>query len=173
MSPALDKPASDSHQIELTKWDEDAGFLLQCFERSLRSIGESELAEFTGLAFKTAPGEGAPFPPRGSEALSLAFQLVSMAEENAANQMRRLGEIARGPASAPGTWAHQLQLLREASFAASAIRTVIPRIHVQPVLTAHPTEAKRTSVLECHREIYLMLVERENSPRTPLEQAAL
>ena len=41
------------------------------------------------------------------------------------------------------------------------------------VLTAHPTEAKRTSVLECHREIYLMLVERENFPRTPLEEAAL
>ena len=55
MSSAVGKPASDSHQIELTKWDEDAGFLLQCFERSLRSIGESELAEFTGLAFKTAP----------------------------------------------------------------------------------------------------------------------
>jgi phosphoenolpyruvate carboxylase len=171
MSPAIDKP--DSHQIELSKWDDDAGFLLRCFQRSLLSIGESELAEFTGLAFETAPGEGARFPPRGAEALSLAFQLVSMAEENAANQMRRLGEIARGPASAPGTWPHQLQLLREASFTASEIRGVIPRIHVQPVLTAHPTEAKRTSVLECHREIYLMLVERENFPRTPLEDAAL
>src|SRR5277367_2163151 len=158
MSTAIGQLTADSHQIELSKWDEDAGFLLQCFQRSLLSTSEGELADFIGLAFQTAPVEGAHFPPRGAEALSLAFQLVSMAEENAANQMRRLGEIARGPASSPGTWPHQLQLLREASFSVSQVRGVLPHIHVQPVLTAHPTEAKRTSVLECHREIYLMLV---------------
>ncbi|MEP6962052.1 MAG: phosphoenolpyruvate carboxylase, partial [Acidobacteriota bacterium] len=53
------------------------------------------------------------------------------------------------------------------------IRGILPKIHVQPVLTAHPTEAKRTAVLERQREIYLMLVERENPTRTPMEQAAL
>ena len=49
----------------------------------------------------------------------------------------------------------------------------MPRIHVQPVLTAHPTEAKRSSVLERHRELYVLLVERENPTRSPMEQAAL
>ena len=50
---------------------------------------------------------------------------------------------------------------------------MLPRILVQPVLTAHPTEAKRAAILERHREIYLLLVERENPTRTPMEQAAL
>jgi phosphoenolpyruvate carboxylase len=105
--------------------------------------------------------------------LSLAFQLISMAEENAANQVRRVREIAEGPASSPGTWPHQLQRLRDASFSASDIRKVLAGIRVEPILTAHPTEAKRTSVLERHREIYLMLVDRDNPTRTPMEQAAL
>jgi phosphoenolpyruvate carboxylase len=164
---------ADLRQTELRKWDEDVAFLLECFNRSLISIGESDLAEFSRQAFATPPTADAHFPPRGAEALSLAFQLIGMAEENAANQMRRMSEVARGPASSPGTWTHQLQLLRETSFTGPQIGAIIPRIFVQPVLTAHPTEAKRTSVLERHREIYLMLVERETMLRSPLEQTAL
>ena len=40
-----------------------------------------------------------------------------------------------------------------------ALREVV----IEPVLTAHPTEAKRATVLEHHRELYVLLVHRENS----------
>jgi phosphoenolpyruvate carboxylase len=160
----------DLREVELRKWDDDVAFLLGCFRDSLSSFGEKELAEFTGRAFDTSPEASERLPPRGTEALSLAFQLISMAEENAANQMRRLREIA-GSAS-PGSWVDQLKVLQE-SFSDPQIRAVLPRIHVKPVLTAHPTEAKRGAVLERLREIYLILVERENPIRTAMEHAAL
>jgi phosphoenolpyruvate carboxylase len=35
-----------------------------------------------------------------------------------------------------------------------------------PVLTAHPTEAKRPVVLALYRQLYLLLVKRENSMYT-------
>ena len=41
------------------------------------------------------------------------------------------------------------------------------------MLTAHPTEAKRTIVLEHHRSLYLLLVKRENQMWTPYEQRAI
>ncbi|MBK8802829.1 MAG: phosphoenolpyruvate carboxylase [Fibrobacteres bacterium] len=41
-------------------------------------------------------------------------------------------------------------------------------ISVEPVLTAHPTEAKRATVLEQHRELYLLLVKLENRMWTPV-----
>ena len=41
------------------------------------------------------------------------------------------------------------------------------------MLTAHPTEAKRATVLEQHRELYLLLVSRENQMWTPQEQAEI
>jgi phosphoenolpyruvate carboxylase len=103
----------------------------------------------------------------------MAFQLLNMAEENTANQVRRMRETSSGPASEPGAWPYQLRHLREAGFSDAEIAGALPRIHVQPVLTAHPTEAKRPTVLERLREIYLMLVERENPTRTPMEQHAL
>ncbi len=166
-------PLSNLREVELSKWDQDAAFLLGRFQRALHDTGEDELAEFAAHAFAEPSPCATRMPARGAEAISVMFQLISMAEENAANQVRRLREIAEGPASAPGTWPNQLLRLKEAGVGASEIGKALPRIFVQPVLTAHPTEAKRPSVLERHREIYRMLVDRENPNRTPFEIDAL
>jgi len=166
-------PAHSLLDIELKKWDDDFLFLLDSFRNALNRIGESELAEFVAGAFSGGPSAQERLPPRGLQALSMAFQLLNMAEENTDNQVRRMRETVRGPASEPGTWSYELQRLLQASFDDTALRRALPSIHVQPVLTAHPTEAKRPSVLERHREIYLMLVDRENPTKTPTEQQAL
>jgi phosphoenolpyruvate carboxylase len=160
-------------EVELEKWDRDFRFLLGCFQAALTRIREGELSRLVEQAFSVSPAEGARLPARGAQALSMAFQLLNMVEENTVNQVRRLRETAGGPASEPGTWPSQLRLLREAAFTDADVRRAMPSIHVQPVLTAHPTESKRASVLERHREVYLMLVERENPTRTPMEQEAL
>jgi phosphoenolpyruvate carboxylase len=157
---------------ELKKWDDDFWFLLDCFRSALGRMGETELAGLVADVFSSAP-QTAGLPERGPQALSMAFQLLTMAEENTANQVRRMRETAGGPANEPGTWPYQLQKLRAAGFTDRDLRDVLPIIRVQPVLTAHPTEAKRPSVLERHREIYLMLVERENPTKTPMEQQGL
>ncbi len=159
--------------VEIKKWDDDFHFLLGCFQAALTRIGETDLAALLAEVFSGIEVPAENLPPRGSQALSMAFQLLTMAEENTANQVRRMRETVAGPASEPGTWPYQLQQLSKASFDPEDIRDVLASIHVQPVLTAHPTEAKRPSVLERHREIYLMLVERENPTRTPMEQRAL
>jgi phosphoenolpyruvate carboxylase len=160
-------------EVELKKWDRDFRFLLGCFQASLTTIKEGELAGLVGQAFANPPAPGERLPARGSQALSMAFQLLNMVEENTVNQVRRMRETVGGPASEPGAWPYQLKLLRDAAFTHADLIRALPSIHVQPVLTAHPTEAKRASVLERHREIYLMLVERENPTRSPMEQDAL
>lgn len=176
MSPLPTAGPARAHSlldVELKKWDDDFLFLLNCFRTALERTGEIELAGFVADAFSEGAIIGRALPPRGAQTLSMAFQLLTMAEENTANQVRRMRETVGGPGSEPGTWPYQLQQLAAASFSEADVRRVLPSIHVQPVLTAHPTEAKRPSVLERHREIYLMLVERENPTRTPMEQQAL
>jgi phosphoenolpyruvate carboxylase len=160
-------------EIELRKWDDDFRFLRERFQAVLSSIGEGELARLVEGAFSSSTETSEPLPPRGVQAISMAFQLLNMAEENRANQARRKRETDQGAESEPGTWPYQLRQLRDASFSEAQVRDALRRIRVQPVLTAHPTEAKRPAVLERLREIYLMLVERENPTRTPMEQQAL
>ena len=160
-------------EAQLRKWDDDFRFLRERFQAVLSSIGEGDLARLVEGAFCASSETCEPLPPRGVQAISMAFQLLNMAEENTANQARRMRETAHGAENEPGTWPYQLRQLREASFSEAQVRSALGRIHVQPVLTAHPTEAKRPAVLERLREIYLILVERENPTRTPMEQQAL
>ena len=60
--------------------------------------------------------------------------------------------------------------MKEAGLTGEQIATRLPYLWVEPVLTAHPTEAKRPTVLDHHREFYLLLLRRENQMWTPSEQ---
>src|SRR5256714_2998717 len=53
------------------------------------------------------------------------------------------------------------------------MRAAIANLRVRPVITAHPTEAKRVTVLEKHRRIYRRLVDLEAPRWTPRERGAL
>ena len=62
-----------------------------------------------------------------------------------------------------GLWANSFKILKKNGFTEDQIAGIFSEIEVEPVLTAHPTEAKRPVVLKNYRELYLLLVKRENS----------
>src|SRR6266446_5178740 len=153
------------------KIHEDLSFLMHCFREVLEELDEQDLAKrlpwISNVTISDRPN------PRLSQAYSVAFQLLNMVEENVAAQVRRLRESDLGLASEPGLWAYQLERLKKAGLSEDQIAQRLPYIRVEPVLTAHPTEAKRLAVLEQHRSLYLLLVQRENRMYTPQEQAAI
>jgi phosphoenolpyruvate carboxylase len=69
-----------------------------------------------------------------------------------------------------GLWQRVLVSLKEAGLTGEQITTWLPYLRVEPVPTAHPTEAKRSTVLDHHREFYLLLLRRENQMWNPSEQ---
>lgn len=153
------------------KVERDLGFLLACFSDVLVEAGEAELAALL-------PWRGVSDPPaetvpteRLAQAYAIAFQLLSMVEQNAAVQERRALEIHRGLAAVPALWGQALEQLRERGLAGAQIAEVLPQTHVELVLTAHPTEAKRATVLEHYRELFRLLA-RHDAPATPSEQQA-
>ena len=82
------------------KIDQDFSFLIDCLKEVLEELGHSEL---TGLL----PGHldkkrSGPLPERGAQAISIAFQLLNLVEENAAQQAIRAREIAMGEAYQSG-----------------------------------------------------------------------
>lgn len=107
------------------------------------------------------------------QALSISFQLMNLVEENATVQFRRRLENQSGMTAIRGSWAETFHRLMQKGLDEEQIARVLPTLRVMPVLTAHPTEAKRVSVLDLHRELYLLLVKKENSMWSVSEQKAL
>ena len=107
------------------------------------------------------------------QATGMCFELLNLAEENSATQYRRKTETQLGIESTRGTWGEVLQQWKEEGVDEKDIVKKFQDINVIPVLTAHPTEAKRLTVLDIHREFYLLLVKKENPNWSSAEQEEL
>ena len=107
------------------------------------------------------------------QVIGIWLQLLNIAEENAAMRARRQMETRSGPDQVPGSFSHAFATVAAADVAPEAVQRVLDTIDVQPTITAHPTEAKRVTVLEIHRRIYLKLYELESPRWTPRERAGL
>jgi phosphoenolpyruvate carboxylase len=110
---------------------------------------------------------------RTIQAQGIWFQLLSIAEQNIAMRERRRTEIDRGPHQLRGTFAHVVGGAAASRIPVEEIRSVLSTLRVEPVITAHPTEAKRVTVLERHRSIYLRILELDSSRWTPRERSTL
>src|SRR5207302_312095 len=118
-------------------------------------------------------GAPAELVGRAIQAQGTWFQLLSIAEQNAAMRQRRQREVERGPEQVRGTFAQVIAAAAAAGAPAHEVRALVAGLRVRPVITAHPTEAKRVTVLEKHRRIYRRLVDLEAPRWTPRERSAL
>jgi len=162
---------SSSLQEGFAKWTAGFADLRRAFCEMLVEEGESELAAFLEGCFSGSPPPLNALAPRYCQALSIVFQLLDVVEENTANQIRRRVDDPRWREGEPGYWLWNLKDLQQRGFSETQVRQTIEQVSAEPTLTAHPTEAKRATVLEHHRTIYLLLVERENRHFTEVELA--
>ena len=106
------------------------------------------------------------------QAFNIWFQLLKIVEENAAMRDRRMAETQDGPEVVEGSFARALDLAGELA-TPERLQEVASQFSIGPTLTAHPTEAKRVTILEIHRRIYRGLVSLEAKRWTPRERAEL
>jgi phosphoenolpyruvate carboxylase len=107
------------------------------------------------------------------QALSMLFQLMNLIEQNAAVQYRRHLVNEKGAQSIRGSWAETFSRWKQQGLSEDEMLEVLKQVQVTPVLTAHPTEAKRLSVLNLHREFYLLLVKLENTHLSTTERQGI
>jgi len=154
--------------LDVGQLDRDWEFLLEALAGVLRRGGDDDLADLLpmpGVKFSDRP------TPRDSvqltQAYSIAFQLLSMAEQSSAARFRDRveRESVHAPAAdtadsdattqrLPALWADSLQGLIDEGWTSAQIAQRLPAIRVELVLTAHPTEAKRATVLAHHRRLF-------------------
>ena len=152
--------------------EDELAFLMKAFATVLRRLGEPELAG--QLPWLGNPPQDAANSSRSlGQAYSIAFQLLNVVEERVASQVRRLREKQEGAPAEQGLWPDNLKQLAKLGLSEEELLAVLHDVQVEPVLTAHPTEAKRGTVRELHGEIYRLMNRHENPAYTPREQARL
>lgn len=122
------------------------------------------------LGQKALPDDDRETLVNSLQAWGIWFQLLNVAEENTAMRRRRQTEKVRGPDKVPGTFPGVLADARKLGASPEDIQALLDSSHIRPTITAHPTEAKRVTVLEIHRRIYLLLFELEGTRWTPRER---
>lgn len=152
-------------KIDLQKVQDDISYLHGCFLDLLKELGEDEIV--SRLQGDDSSGVDSA---KLSKAFSLYFQLITIAEENASIQLRRKLEDTYGLDRISGLWAKVLRDLKSQNLSDKQIADELPGIKIEPVLTAHPTESKRQTVIDQLRSVYLLMVSRENQVWTGHEK---
>ncbi|WP_374307623.1 phosphoenolpyruvate carboxylase [Methylocella sp.] len=110
---------------------------------------------------------------RAFQAHGIWFQLLSIIEQDAAMGGRRQTERELGEQAVQGGFANVIAKAARLGVSAEDVAEKLAGTRVRPVITAHPTEAKRVTVLEKHRRIYRLLVELEQPRWTARERSAI
>ncbi len=150
----------------------DRDFLTECLVEVLDGLGHGELAVALTSDDPTA-ADRLTDTGQLARAYSILFQLLSMAEENGATQHRRRAESELGVTASSALWGRAVERMRDSGEDAPTIADRLGEVRVEPVFTAHPTEARRASALAHHRALYRILVDREHAMWTDAERSAM
>jgi len=107
------------------------------------------------------------------KAFTVYFQLINLAEENHRVRVlrHRLSEAHQGDEPMRETIDDAVARLKQSGASAATVRDRLAHLLIKPVFTAHPTEAKRRTILEKQRAIGDILDERDRTALTPPEDA--
>lgn len=104
-------------------------------------------------------------------AFSYFSQLSNIAEDLHHNRRRR-AHMKSGSKPQEGSIQLALQRLLEKKISPAALQEFFDHAIISPVLTAHPTEVQRKSILDCQMIISSLLSDRDRIDMTPEELAA-
>ncbi len=169
MTDSASNPTREQLRLEgFDLIDGQLRYLLSCLEEALVSTGATELLPYLPWSGREPKADAAP---EGLPQLySIGFQLLNMVEERVAAEIRREREKVLGAESIRGLWPQALRDLRAIGLTPEQILEVLQDVKVEPVLTAHPTEAKRSSIRERHRALYTEMVRNEYPKYTDRER---
>ena len=136
--------------------------------RFRRDADEGARRELAGIFEQLSGADTA----RVIRAFTYFSHLANIAEDQHHIRRTRAHAIAGSPPR-EGTMAHALAAVRAAGVSTAQLGGFFAAAQVVPVLTAHPTEVRRRSTLDCEREIATLLAERDDRQLTPEEAAAV
>ncbi len=171
-SPAVEPLRADVHLLgdllgQVLVEQEGEDFL--ALEERIRSLARTARAGGDHAELDEAVAElDIASQARVLAAFSLFFQLANIAEQH--HRVRRRRDYEREGALARESIADAVRRLAEAGVGEDELANAARGLHVEPVLTAHPTEATRRTVLAAHQRIARRLRALDDPWLTPLRR---
>lgn len=149
--------------------DTDLKHISSVFSTVLTELQQQELAHIINNISHSGISQTANEEAQ-IQTLSMLFQMMGLVEQNGAARYRRQMINEQGAASIRGSWCETFTRWQQQGLTQQQMVQVLQEIEITPVLTAHPTEAKRLSVLDLHREFYLLLIKLEQTHLSSTER---
>lgn len=99
---------------------------------------------------------------------AICFEILNLVEERTALKIRHRRRKDLGLSAEQGMWGQIISQLQQQGFSEDEVLDALPDVNVTPVLTAHPTEAKRPTVRERHLSLYRNLVSWDRNKEDPV-----
>ncbi|UOQ46462.1 phosphoenolpyruvate carboxylase [Halobacillus salinarum] len=115
-------------------------------------------------------------PPMRSQvirAFSIYFHLVNVAEQNHRIRRRREYQTREDHGVQPFSLDSAVLSLKENDFSKEVIKNVLDQLSLELIITAHPTEATKRTVLEIQKRIATILQQLDQKPLTKNERENL
>ncbi len=106
-----------------------------------------------------------------AQAFTIYFQLINVAEDHHRARVLRRRIRAESPRPIDGSIRAAIGELWQDGVDESELQQIVDRVHIEPVFTAHPTEAKRRTVISKLRHIGRLLGELDAGKLLPSEVA--
>lgn len=100
------------------------------------------------------------------------FALLANIAEDVHHARRRRHHRTTGSPAQPGTLDHAVDALTAAGLSGEQVAATLAGVEVSPVLTAHPTEVRRKTILDAQRRIADLLQLRDRMTMDTVEAAA-
>jgi phosphoenolpyruvate carboxylase len=140
---------------------------VRALAKSARTGNQEDFEALSALLATLDTGEALTV----ARAFSHFLNLANIAEQH--HRVRRRREHRRDPADAPqrGSCEESLKRLLANGIPASSIDEAIQKLHIELVLTSHPTEVARRTLLQKHARIQGALALRDRTDLTVVERS--
>ncbi|TDL31252.1 phosphoenolpyruvate carboxylase [Jeotgalibacillus sp. S-D1] len=106
-------------------------------------------------------------------AFSIYFHIINIAEQNHRIRRFRQYQLAEDGAIQPASIESAVAYIKENNFSPEVIQQVVNDLSIELIITAHPTEATKRTVLEVQKRISLLLRDFDNPSLTKKERRKL
>ena len=143
-------------------------------EEEVRALGKAFRAGQHDAGERLATLVAGLFPDDASlmiRAFTSYFQLINLCEDSERVRRIRRREADSHPAPRRGSIAEAIKIVRDRGLSAEDLQALLDRARVRLVLTAHPTEARRRTVIDKQARLFRVLRDLDERRTLPREEA--